>query len=237
MATIQASDVLPVRSRVSWGAVLAGAVVALTVYMVLMLGGMALGVTVSDRVSDKNLAIGAGVWSLVSMLLSLFAGGYVSTRCSVGENKTEAAIYGIVVWGVVFVMLTALTVGTVNTGMSALMGAARTAVAANGGSARLSDADLQKAGFTQDEITKFKEKFGNLRDTAANAGEKVREAAEDPHTKAAAWWAFTGIVLSLASAVLGALMGAGPTLVITSFRIRAAAPVVANAPVSETTVR
>src|SRR5687768_6249628 len=96
MATIQASDVLPVRSRISWGAVMAGAVVAVAMYVLLIVAGVALGVTVADRVTNQSLGIGAGIWSTISMLLSLFAGGYIASRISVGENQSEAAVYGII---------------------------------------------------------------------------------------------------------------------------------------------
>lgn len=224
MATIQASDVLPVRSRVSWGAVMAGVFVALSLYIVLMMGGVALGMTVGDRVRAENLGIGAGVWALVSMLLSLFLGGVVASRISVGENKTEAAIYGVVVWGVFFALLALLTAGTVNTGLNALLGAANVAQAA--GANRLSEEDLRRAGFTQEQMDQFKGQFEKLRGGVGNTtSEDVSNAAQraGERTTQAAWWAFAGMVLSLAAAVGGSLLGAGPSLVITSLRIRAGA--------------
>jgi hypothetical protein len=124
--------------------------------------------------------------------------------------------------------LTGLTASAVNPGLNALLGAARTAVAARG-DARFSDDDLRNAGFTQAQIDDMKAQFEKLRNRAANFPEEAREAAQDPR-KAAAWWTFTGIVLSMAAAVGGAVLGAGPNLVITSFRIRAAAPAVVATP-------
>jgi hypothetical protein len=205
MATIQAADVLPVRSRISWGAVMAGAVVALAMYILFMFAGLALGATVFDRVSDRSLGIGAGVWSTIAMLLSLFAGGYVASRISVGENQSEAAVYGIVVWGVFFALLGLVTAGMVNT-------AARAANAA--GTNQLTVADLEKANVSKESIAK-------LRDRLAPADEQQAEATKDD-VKKAAWWTFAGLALSMASAVGGALLGAGPNMVITSLRVRAA---------------
>src|SRR4051812_35970894 len=49
------SDVLAVRSRVSWGAITAGAMVALTVYVVLALLGVALGVEAAVRGTGTDL--------------------------------------------------------------------------------------------------------------------------------------------------------------------------------------
>jgi ABC-type transport system involved in multi-copper enzyme maturation permease subunit len=211
MATIQASDVLPVRSRISWGAVMAGAVVALAMYILLMSAGVALGVTVADRVADSSLGIGAGIWSTVAMLLSLFAGGFVASRISVGENKAEAAIYGIVVWGVFFALLLLMTTGVINTGLNAVTGASSAAQAA--GSDRVTAEQLEKLGISKAEIDRVKDR---LRPT----DEQVEEAKKA--STAAAWWAFAGLALSMATCVGGALLGAGPNMVITSLRVRAA---------------
>jgi hypothetical protein len=92
--------VLPVRGRISWGAVLAGAVIALTAYLVLAMLGFAVGLSLNERMSSTALGITAGVWAIVSMLIALFIGGFVCSRCTAGENKVEAAMGGIVVWGV-----------------------------------------------------------------------------------------------------------------------------------------
>jgi len=66
-----------VRSRVSWGAILAGAVIALAVYFLLSALGVALGLSLSDRVDPNNLGTGAGIYALVSYLVALFLGGFL----------------------------------------------------------------------------------------------------------------------------------------------------------------
>lgn len=214
MATIQASDVLPVRSRISWGAVMAGAVVALAIYVLFMAAGVALGLTVAGQIEGDTMGISAGIWSTVAMLLSLFAGGFVASRISVGENTSEAAVYGIVVWGVVFVLLMALTAGAINTGLNALTGASTAAAAATN---QLSEADLREAGLTPEQIERAR---ARLRDRLTPTDEQMRTARE--RSAAAAWWAFAGLALSMAAAVGGAILGAGPNMVITSLRVRAA---------------
>jgi len=220
MATIQASDVLPVRSRVSWPAILAGAVIALTVYFVLTLFGVALGLSVSGHMDENRLGWAAGVWALVSMLLALFVGGYVGTRCTVGENKTEAALTGIVVWGVVFSALSFLTAGAINTGLNAIMGIRSPARA---DTVRLTDDELRSLGFTDEQLAQMRTPLDRLRTRMGTVPEEVKNLSHDPRTTAAAWWALTGIIVSLASAVAGALVGSGPNLVITALRVRAAA--------------
>jgi len=220
MATIQASDVLPVRSRVSWGAIVAGAVIALTVYFVLTVLGVALGLSMSGHVEENKLGAAAGIWALVSMLLALFAGGYVATRCTVGENKTEAALTGIIVWGVVFSALSFLTAGAVNTGFNVLLGGRAPARAEN---VRLTDEELESFGFSKEQIQQLRTPLDRLRTRVSTVPEEMRSLAHDPRTTATVWWGLTGLIVSLAASVAGALVGSGPNLVITALRVRAAA--------------
>ena len=219
MATIHASDVLPVRSRVSWAAILGGAVIALTVYFVLTVLGVALGLSVSGHMEENKLGVAAGIWALVSMLVALFAGGYVATRCTVGENKTEAALTGIIVWGVVFSALSFLTAGAVNTGLNAFLGMRAPARA---DTVRLTDDELKSLGFTDEQIQQLRTPLDRLRTRLGTVPEEMRQLSHDPRTTAAAWWALTGIIVSLASSVAGGLVGSGPNLIITALRVRAA---------------
>jgi hypothetical protein len=237
MATIQASDVLPVRSRISWSAVLAGAFIALTAYLVLMWLGLAVGLSLSNtRMSSKALAIGAGIWAIASMLVALFVGGCVCSRCTAGENKTEAAMGGVVVWGVVFAMLALLSGTALNTGLSTVFGVSNAAAQAQASGNVFSEDNLKDAGFTDEEIAQAQEKFDKLMGRVRNADERD-VAVIHKNVTAAAWWALTGIVLSLAAAVVGGLVGAGPTLIITSLRLRGAAVTTEPAVTREAVVR
>jgi hypothetical protein len=225
MATIQASDVLPVRSRISWGAVLAGAFIALTTYLVLTMLGLAMGLSLSNRMSSHSLVVAAGIWAIASMLVALFVGGCVCSRCTAGENKVEAAMVGIVVWGVFFVLLAWLSAGALNTGLRAVFGVSETATRASNDGNPLSEQSLRDAGFTERQIADMRAQFDKLRGRASNLSDEDRETAHRNAT-AAAWWTLTGIILSLAAAVVGGLVGAGPTLVLTSLRLRS--PITTN---------
>jgi len=236
MATIQASDVLPVRSRISWSAVLAGAFIALTAYLVLATLGVATGLSLSNRMSSHTLGIAAGIWAIASMLIALFIGGCVCSRCTAGENKTEAAMGGVVVWGVVFVLLAWLSTGALNTGLRAVFGVANTATQARTDGNPLSEKSLRDAGFNDKQIEDMRGQFDKLRGRVSDASEEDATAAQK-HATAAAWWTLTGIILSLAASVVGALVGAGPTLVITSLRLRGGAVTTEPAPTREAVVR
>lgn len=218
MSTVQTQDLMPVSSRVSWSAIFAGAVIALTVNLVLSMLGVALGLTLSDRVDGDNLGTAAATWAVASALIALFVGGFVVSQCTVGENRGEAVIYGVIHWGVVFAMLMWMVAGGVRMGFSAVMGSATAASAA--GAHRMTEEDLRSAGFTDEQIANFRSQFDQLRNRGQNAGEEARQAVHDPRTTSAAWWSVLGVILSMFASVGGALMGAGPTLYLAGIGVR-----------------
>src|SRR3954453_4374893 len=72
-------------NRISWGAVLAGVVVALVTQLVLHLLGIGLGAAnlgpaggSADTPSASTFSIGAGIWFAVSGILASLAGGYAA---------------------------------------------------------------------------------------------------------------------------------------------------------------
>ena len=237
---VDAEDVLPVSSRISWGAILAGAVLALALYFLLTLLGAAIGLAVSDDASTGALGTGAAVWAVLVTALCLFAGGYAASHLTVGENKFEAAVYGLLVWAVVFFMLLWLMASGVRAGFGAMVSVATAGGAAVGSIAdavpgdalsggalkNLTAADVERfarqAGVEQAQIDQMKRSAEDLaaeaQDPAARrqarqtAEREAGEAAEAVGDAAttAAWWAFGGTLLSMLAAVGGGVVGAGP---------------------------
>ena len=79
-----------------------------------MLLGVAIAVSLSDRLTAEQLGTAAGIWTFVTLILAMFLGGWVSTRFTVGEFRNEAILYGIIVWGVsslVLIPLSTLGIG------------------------------------------------------------------------------------------------------------------------------
>jgi hypothetical protein len=217
-ATLRAEDLDPVRSRVSWGAIFAGAVLALAVYLVLTLLGGAIGLTVSDHLRTESLKTGGAIWAILATAIALFVGGWVTTKCTVGENKTEAVVHGVIMWGVVLAMLLGLMATGIRAGFNAMVGMANVGTAAVRNTTTEDwEAAARRAGVPQTTINEWRQK-------AADAPAETRRAVEDPANQQAAveaatqatWWTLLGTVLSMAAAVAGALVGAGPT-----FRLRA----------------
>jgi hypothetical protein len=194
--------------------VFAGAAVALTVHLLLTLLGSAIGLSVHDRVRAENLSTAAAVWAVFTTVLSLFIGGWVTTQCAVGENRAEAVIHGIILWGVLFAGLLWLVASGVRSGFGALVGMANaTQAAAVSMSEEGWENAARRAGVPQERIDEWRRQ-------AATAPEAVRQAVNNPANRQAAeegatraaWWTLIGIVLSMASAVGGAVAGSGPAL-------------------------
>lgn len=216
---VHAEDLLPVRSRVSWGAIFAGAVIALAVYLILTLLGSAIGLTVSDDVRSGSLATGAGIWAIFTTGLALFAGGWVTSQCTVGENKTEAVVHGIIMWGVVLFMILWLVGAGMRAGFNGMWGVASfTNAASRSTTAEDWEAAARRANIPQETINEWKQK-------AKDAPAAARQAIEDPSTRQAAaeyatkatWYTLLGTLLSMTTAVVGALIGAGPSFRLLAF--------------------
>lgn len=72
---------------VHWRAVFAGAFIAILVYFILMslgvaIGGMGAANVMEGESSPRAFGVSAGIWTLCSVLISLFAGSYASSRVS-----------------------------------------------------------------------------------------------------------------------------------------------------------
>ncbi len=132
-------------SRVSWGAIAAGALIAVAVGATLNILGLAIGATTVDAVdrdtpSAAALGMGAGIWLLVANLIALAVGGWVAARLSGTGDAKDAALHGLGVWASAFlvsaVLLGSVVAGTASTAGSALSsmigGAARIAGSAAG---------------------------------------------------------------------------------------------------------
>ena len=139
-------------SRISWGAVIAGAVVALTIGLMLNALGAGVGATTVDAAahdspSAASFGIGAGIWLLISNLIGLAVGGYVAARLSGTADSTDGTLHGFAVWGTTF-LISAVLLGnlvsgiasTATNGVSSLLGGA----ASGAGSA--ASAVAQQAG-------------------------------------------------------------------------------------------
>lgn len=130
-------------NKISWGAVFAGAAVALVVQLILNMIGIGVGASTLNPGIDgspdaRNFSIGAGVWWALSGIIAAFAGGYIASRLSGGPSESTGGWHGLTSWAVttllIFYLLTtavgSLIGGAFNTVSSALGGLGKTAATA-----------------------------------------------------------------------------------------------------------
>ena len=109
--------------RISWGAVLAGGVVAVTTGAMLNVLGVAIGATAMDPMvpgespAASLLGMAGGIWLLVANLIGLAVGGWVAARLSGTTDDTDGVLHGLSVWAIGF-LLSAVLLGNVVSGVT-----------------------------------------------------------------------------------------------------------------------
>lgn len=98
-----------------WGAVIAGAVAALSVHLLVTLFGIGLGLQVIDPISDaepaKGFGIGVGIAWSVGALLALWVGGWVAGRLTPEPSRGLGGLHGALVWSLATVVAAFLLAG------------------------------------------------------------------------------------------------------------------------------
>lgn len=117
-STVQDPLVPTLLQRLSWGAVIAGALLALATEIVFYLGGLTLGLAAIDPTTNTgdgaNNAATAGVilWNAVSTLIALFLGGWVAAYLAGIPTILDGVIHGLLAWSLLTIItLIGLTVG------------------------------------------------------------------------------------------------------------------------------
>ncbi len=115
--------------RISWGAILAGAVVALMTQLTLNLLAVAIGASTLNPADDESAsAAEVGKGTVVSiglvMLASLFVGGWMAARFAGTPERLDGLLHGLIVWGLVTLatmFLVTTTIGRILGGLSRLL--------------------------------------------------------------------------------------------------------------------
>jgi len=105
-------------SRISWGAVLAGVVVALVTQLLLNMLGIGIGAATlnpveGDNPSAMSLSIGAGIWFALSTILAALAGGYAAGRLAGVLRESTAGWHGLTAWALTTLVIFYLLGSTV----------------------------------------------------------------------------------------------------------------------------
>ena len=117
--------------QVRWGPIIAGLVIAMSTQLVLSALGVAIGAsTIGDsgapRTEAGSVGVGVGIWSIISLLLSLLVGGWTAARTAGRMNRSTALLNGAILWASTL----ALSAWLLSSGVSGAFGVA----ASNAGS-------------------------------------------------------------------------------------------------------
>ncbi len=98
------------RSRLSWGAILAGVVISLLTQLFLNMVGVAFGAAslapASGGASAAALSTGAGIWLVISSILAALAGGYAASWFAGARHPSSAGWHGLTTWGLTALLIT-----------------------------------------------------------------------------------------------------------------------------------
>ncbi|MCC3405755.1 MAG: hypothetical protein JGK17_09215 [Microcoleus sp. PH2017_10_PVI_O_A] len=180
--------VMEYHDLVRWGPIFSGLVIAIGTQLVLSALGAAIGLSnIANSGAPRSIAssvgTGVGIWSIISLLISLGVGGWVTARACGPMNRSTALLNGAILWA------TTLTIGSwlLANGVAGTFGV----VAANAGEA----------------INQAQQGGVNLPNQAPNvSAQDARNIAENA---AKAGWSFLfGSLLGLVASMAGASAGA-----------------------------
>jgi len=212
--------------RASWGAVFAGMFFTTVLQIMFTLLGMAVGFGPLRPSHQANpgqaMAMGSGIWLLVTGLVSIWIGACVAGRLSGGPRRADGMLHGLITWSVSVVVafgLLATTIGTVVGGTAALVNGA---VASLGGAS--AEGQDVVASLGQDVRSVLPQAAALLPPTGRTEGQQVPErfqqangqASQDLHQTGqvvanglsqGAFWGFLALFLGLLVAAWGGWAG------------------------------
>jgi len=122
------------QTGIRWSSVLAGAIVAIALWILLHALGLGIGlaaIDVDDAGSLRPASVGTGIWSLIAPIIALFVGGLITARSSQSFDRGIGVIHGLTMWAITTVLgvlalvwvISALAGAVVSTGKAAVQGA------------------------------------------------------------------------------------------------------------------
>ncbi|WP_310488878.1 hypothetical protein [Chamaesiphon sp. VAR_69_metabat_338] len=181
--------------QVRWGPIIAGLVVALSTQLVLSALGVAVGAgALSDSGAPRTDAGGVGtnigIWSIVSLLISLFAGGWTAARTAGRMSRNTALLNGAILWA----SMLALSAWLLSSGVSGAFGVA----ASNAGSVinQVRQVNPTVVPTTPGQVASK---------TPDITAQQTRQIAEN--TSKVSWSFVLGSLLGLLSSLIGSAVG------------------------------
>lgn len=187
------NTVIDYHDRVRWGPIISGLVVALATQLVLSalfgaIGADTVGGSGRPRTIAGDVVGNVGIWSIISLLISLFTGGWVTTRACGPMNRSTALLNGAILWAATL----ALGSWLLTSGITGAFGLATSAVSNAAGA--ITDQVQQSGGVNVPQ------------NTPNVTAEQTRDIANA--TARSLWWFVFGSLLGLIASMIGAAAGA-----------------------------
>jgi hypothetical protein len=181
--------------HMSWGAIIAGVVVALVAALILLLLGAGVGAVLWTKYQNplQGFALAGAVWLLVAMLVATLTGAYLSGRAA----PTLGWLHGLLSWAVMTLLCIAVALSLAGS-LAALLDHA-TGVGAKAApdiTVNLANQQMQRYGVYVGELDAPSDQ--QLRATADAAAKKVASAT---------WWGFAVLLLGAVAAVAAGSLG------------------------------
>ncbi|VXB34428.1 conserved membrane hypothetical protein [Burkholderia sp. 8Y] len=182
--------------RLSWGAIIAGVILSMIVYLIMSVLGTAIGASLLSPMSKPDalhgFGFGSGVWVIVTTVLAVFVGSYYAGRCA----PVIGWLHGLLSWAVMTLLIvygmTSLITGAVSTAGSVAATTAQVgATAANqsGSGNQLIDSakqQVQAAVASAASAASSPEADQNARQAADTAARGVARAS---------WFSFAALIV------------------------------------------
>ena len=190
-------------NRVSWGAILAGVVVALVSQLLLNMLGIGVGAASIDPGTGTTpnagtFSVGAGLWWTVSGILASFAGAYTAGRLSGKTADSTASWHGLTSWALTTLVIMYLLTSTIG---SIVGGALSSLGSAAGGLGSAAGGTIQTAAqAAAPSLSNVSDPFSRIEQSVRNAGAGQDPAAAKDAAVAAMRAVLTGDASQVASA-------------------------------------
>ncbi len=163
------------KDRIRWGPILGGIFVAIATQLILSALGAAIGLI------SANSGVVTGIWAVVSLLIALFVGSWVTASGCSPMNKKTAMLHGLIFWATTL----ALSAWLLASGVSGAFGV----VASNAG-----------------EVLNQAQQPGGV--GIPNQVPNIPTARVEEAVDTASWYFIIGSLLGLAASLIGASVGA-----------------------------
>ena len=209
--SVSATAVTPT-DRVRWGAIIAGLFAALSTLAILTVLGIAVaGSSYDPGDNARNFGIGAGIWGAISALIAFFIGGWLAARSAAVSDRNNGLLNGAMVWVVAIPLMLYMLMGGIGSLFRTAGSAVATGTQAAASAAGAASTDPANRQRMEDQAQTASAK---LQSTTQQAQQKVQEITRPENQEKAAnatakgaWGTLVSMLLGLAAAAVGGLVG------------------------------